>query len=95
MSTTILGFHRVTMGVDGRPNLRLERHGSMHINQVRDHLDRLGFGLTLAPGARTRLHLREYDDSPLPSRLVTAVTDPVPQRRTPQARPTHGRTASG
>ena len=62
MSTTILGFHRVTMGVDGRPNLRLERHGSMHIDQVRDHLDRLGFGLTVAPGARTRLLLREYGD---------------------------------
>jgi hypothetical protein len=62
MSTTILGFHRVTMGVDGRPNLRLERHGSMHVDEVRDHLDRLGFGLTLAPGARTRLLLRQYDD---------------------------------
>jgi hypothetical protein len=62
MSTTILGFHRVTMGVDGRPSLRLERHGSMHIDQVRDHLDRLGFGLTVAPGARTRLRLRQYDD---------------------------------
>lgn len=61
MSTTILGFHRVTMGVDGRPHLRLERHGSMHMDEVREHLDRLGFGLTLAPGVRRRLLLRQYD----------------------------------
>jgi len=62
MSTTILGFHRMTMGVNGRPSLRLERHGSMPIDQVRDQLDRLGFGLTIAPGARTRLRLRQYDE---------------------------------
>jgi hypothetical protein len=63
MSTTILGFHRLTMGLDGRPALRLERHGSMPISLVRDQLGRLGFGLTIAPGARTRLLLREYDDA--------------------------------
>lgn len=62
MSTTILGFHRVTMGLDGRPSFRLERHGSMHVDTVRDILDRLGFGLTTGPGARTRLPLRTYDD---------------------------------
>lgn len=62
MSTTILGFHRVTMGLDGRPNLRLERHGSMHVEKVRAVLDGLGFGLTTGPGARARLPFRTYDD---------------------------------
>ena len=36
---------------------RLDAH-----RRGRDHLDRLGFGLTVAPGARTRLLLRQYDD---------------------------------
>lgn len=64
MLTTILAFHRVTIGLDGRPALRLERHGSLCVSDVRDILDGLGFGLTIAPGARTRLQLREYDATP-------------------------------
>lgn len=68
MSTTILGFHRVTMGVDGRPALRLERHGSLPADVVREQLDRVGFGMTIAPGARTRLLLREYDDTSVVAR---------------------------
>lgn len=60
MSTTILGFHRITTGADGRPHLRLERHGSLHLDTVRVVLDRLGFGLTIGPGAVVRQQLRLY-----------------------------------
>jgi hypothetical protein len=59
MSTTILGFHRVEQ-VGGRPNLVLERHGSLHVDEVRATLDHLGFGVTLGPHAHTRLGLRAY-----------------------------------
>jgi hypothetical protein len=61
MSTTILGFHRLGPQEHGRPTLILERHGSLHIDTVREHLDRLGLGLTVAHTARTRLQLRDYD----------------------------------
>ncbi len=63
MPTTILGFHRQHVSDDGRPCLVLERHGSMHVDRVREHLDRLGFGLVIGPAAQTRLLLRDYDDA--------------------------------
>ena len=56
MSTTILGLHRViSVPGDRRPHLVLERHGSLHVDDVRRALDGLGFGLTLGPKAKTRL----------------------------------------
>lgn len=60
MSTTILGFHRIDATDGLRPCLTLERHGSLHAELIRDHLDALGFGLHLGPGARRRLPLRDY-----------------------------------
>jgi hypothetical protein len=60
MSTTVLAFHRLGIPQAGRPTLVLERHGSLHVHQVRQQLDELGFGLTLAPSARNRLLLRDY-----------------------------------
>jgi len=61
MSTTIIGFHRViTVRGDRRPHLILERHGSLHVDDVRGVLDALGFGLVLGPKARTRLLQRDY-----------------------------------
>jgi len=61
MSTTVIGFHRIehTSG-DSRPQLILERHGSMHIDDVRSVLDSLGFGLVVGPKAKTRLLQRDY-----------------------------------
>jgi hypothetical protein len=65
MSTTILGFHRLgTDAGDPRPQLVLDRHGSMHVDDVRRVLDRLGFGLAVGPRATTRLLLRDYSDQP-------------------------------
>jgi hypothetical protein len=52
MSTTILGFYG--------EGLVLERHGSLHVDVVRETLDELGFGLTIGPKAQKRLLLREY-----------------------------------
>lgn len=61
MSTTILGFHRrVDGGADRRPQLLLERHGSLDVDTVRATLDDLGFGLAVGPRAHTRLLLRDY-----------------------------------
>lgn len=57
MSTTVLGFHR--LGPDRRrPQLVVERHGSLHVDVVREVLDRLGFGLVLGPLAQRRLSQR-------------------------------------
>lgn len=59
MPTTILSFQKV--GSEGRrPSLVLERHGSMHVDDVRTTLDGLGFGLTIGPRATARLQLRQY-----------------------------------
>jgi tRNA A37 threonylcarbamoyladenosine synthetase subunit TsaC/SUA5/YrdC len=63
MSTSILGFHALAAPADGsgdRPCLTLERHGSMHVDDVRAVLAAQGFGLTLGPKALKRLPLREY-----------------------------------
>ena len=61
ISTTILGFHRVEqVPGDSRPHLVLERHGSLHVDDVRDVLDGLGFGLVIGAKARTRLPQRDY-----------------------------------
>jgi hypothetical protein len=60
-STTIVAFHKLA-GIDdhGRPRLVLERHGSLHVDDVRQVLDRFGFGLALGPKAGTRLAVRQY-----------------------------------
>ena len=60
MSTTILSFHRVLRQPgDSRPQLILERHGSLTVDAVRGILDSLGFGLVLGPTAQTKLLLRD------------------------------------
>jgi hypothetical protein len=59
MSTTILAFHRPVV-VDGRTCLTLERHGSLHVDDVRTILDACGLGLVIGPRAEVRLPLRIY-----------------------------------
>jgi hypothetical protein len=65
MSTTILDLHRLGAADpnDPRPQLILNRHGSLHQDVVRSVLDRLGFGMVLGGKAQTRLSLREYPQS--------------------------------
>ena len=60
-STTILAFHKVD-GTDerGRPQLVLERHGSLDVDAVRRMLDQFGLGLTRGVKAHARLALRRY-----------------------------------
>jgi hypothetical protein len=65
MSTTILAFQRVSLADDGRPVLRLERHGSMHVDALRKAIAPLGFELELGPRALERLPLRHYPDMEL------------------------------
>jgi len=60
MSTTVVSFHRHAT-VDGRPALRLERHGSMYVDDVRALLDRFDLGLEIAPSGQERLQERTYD----------------------------------
>jgi hypothetical protein len=65
MSTTILAFHRLGRDPDDpRPQLVLDRHGSLAVADVRAVLDGLGFGLAVGPRAVTRLQLRDYPDQP-------------------------------
>lgn len=59
MPATILGFHRpVTVRGDRRPQLLLERHGSLDVDRVRHTLDELGFGLVVSPRAERLLRDR-------------------------------------
>lgn len=61
MSTTILGFHRVEhVTGDRRPQLVLERQGSLPVGDVRAVLDDFGFGLVFGPRARNRPAVRDY-----------------------------------
>ena len=62
MSTTIVAFHK-TAGTDeaGRPVLLVERHGSLHVDDLRPLLASIGFGMALAPSAAHRLAMRTYD----------------------------------
>ncbi|HET7476425.1 MAG TPA: hypothetical protein VFJ97_10460 [Dermatophilaceae bacterium] len=60
MSTTILGFHVEARDEHGRSALLLERHGSLHAEEVRRVLDRMGLGLTVRPSAQRRLLVRDY-----------------------------------
>jgi tRNA A37 threonylcarbamoyladenosine synthetase subunit TsaC/SUA5/YrdC len=61
MSTSILGFHTtVRVPGDRRPQLVLERNGSLPVGVVRAVLDAHGFGLVLGPGANTPLQPRDY-----------------------------------
>ena len=66
MSTTVLSFHRPALE-NGRPALRLERHGSMHVDRVRALLDRFGLGLEVARGGQQRLAERTYDFAARPA----------------------------
>jgi hypothetical protein len=62
MSTTILAFHEVAQRAQG-VRLVVERHGSLPVEQLRSVVERLGFGLEVAPSAARRLELREYPDA--------------------------------
>jgi hypothetical protein len=65
MSTTILAFHKLgTPTPGGRPRLFLERHGSMHVDDLRPIVERFGFGLELGPKAQARLSMRVYSHPP-------------------------------
>ena len=65
MSTTILSFHKLgTPTPGGRPRLLLERHGSLHVDDLRPYVERLGFGIELGPKAQVRLTERHYAGPP-------------------------------
>lgn len=63
VSTTILALHRAERS-HGRVHLVLERHGSLHADDVAAVLRGLGVGLTLGPRASTRLAPRVYEGEP-------------------------------
>jgi hypothetical protein len=58
-SVTILAFHYLG-GTPYRPALRVERHGSLDVDQVRPIVADLGFDLELGPRAQQRLAVRSY-----------------------------------
>jgi hypothetical protein len=51
-SATVLAFHRVRVAADGRPVLQVERHGSLHIDDLRPIVAEFGFDVELGPSAR-------------------------------------------
>ena len=61
MSTTVLALDRTGVAPDGRVALVIERHGSLHIDDVRDVVEPLGFAVVLCASARRRLTARTYD----------------------------------
>lgn len=61
MSTTVLALHKLGPSDEfGRPTLIVERHGSLHLDDLQDLVARWGFGLSLAPLASRRLSQRDY-----------------------------------
>ncbi|MBO3103921.1 hypothetical protein [Cellulomonas fengjieae] len=60
VSTTILALHRAERS-HGRVHLVLERHGSLHVDDVTRVLHGLGLGLVVGERARTRLVPRVYE----------------------------------
>ena len=60
MSTTVLALDRTETAADGRVALVIERHGSLHVDDVRAAVEPLGFAVVLAAGARRRLTARTY-----------------------------------
>lgn len=60
-STTILSFHTLARTADGRPALVVDRHGSLHLDDVRAILARHGFDAVLGPKAQARLPVRGYE----------------------------------
>ena len=61
MSTTVLALHRTVAAPDGRVALVIERHGSLHVDDVRAAVEPLGFAVVLGAGARRRLTARTYE----------------------------------
>jgi hypothetical protein len=59
MLPTVIGFQRVSIGADGRPVLRVERQGSLHVEDVRPIVESHGFGLELGPDGRRRVKVRD------------------------------------
>jgi hypothetical protein len=64
MSTTVLAFHKLGRpDAQGRPSLIVERHGSLHVDDLAAILARHGFGIQLGPAAVKRLSQRDYADA--------------------------------
>jgi hypothetical protein len=61
MSTTVLALDRTEVAPDGRVAVVMERHGSLHVDDVRAAVEPLGFAVVLGTGARRRLTARTYD----------------------------------
>ncbi len=60
MSTSILAFHKVNFDSEGRPLLTLERHGSLHFDEIVKIVQKYGFGLIKGEKAHNRLPIRQY-----------------------------------
>ncbi len=59
MSTSIISFHRA-LSNKSQPTVRLERHGSLHVERVAEIVHAHGFSLQVDLEAGSRLPVRQY-----------------------------------
>lgn len=76
MSTTVLALHRTVTAPDGRVALVIERHGSLHVDDVRAAVEPLGFAVVLGDGAQRRLTARTYEAEARRPALVPSALGP-------------------
>jgi hypothetical protein len=65
MSVTLLSFHRPVNADDPVPELTVDRHGSLHIDDVRRIAAPFGFSVRLGVSAGHRLAMRSYVSAPV------------------------------
>jgi tRNA A37 threonylcarbamoyladenosine synthetase subunit TsaC/SUA5/YrdC len=65
MSVTLLSFHRPIRADDPLPQLTVDRHGSLHIDDVRGIAAQFGFSVRLGVSASNRLSMRSYVSVPI------------------------------
>jgi tRNA A37 threonylcarbamoyladenosine synthetase subunit TsaC/SUA5/YrdC len=62
-SVTLLSFHDLARTADGRSTVTIDRHGSLHVEEVRRIARPFGFAVDLAATASRRLEPRRYTDA--------------------------------
>ncbi|MBA3287379.1 MAG: hypothetical protein H0U21_05045 [Acidimicrobiia bacterium] len=62
-SVTLVSFHDIAVTGHGRPTVTIDRHGSLHVDEVRRIAHLVGFDVEIGVNARRRLEPRRYSDA--------------------------------